>query len=1111
MHRYFSLRVSLALALILLAFHPNLYSQDLASVVGTVTDPTGAAVPDVSVTITNQATGASRATFTNDSGSYSVPALPVGTYTVRSQHVGFQTYAKSGIVVNVRDVLRVDIQLELGAVTQQVNVSAQAVQLQTESGEVNDLISGRQVASIAVNGRNFLQLATLTTGASSMLPSFNTPVGVTANASIAFNGEQPDHNIWYVDGQENYDRGCGGCITVLPSIDAIQEFKVQASNMSTDTGFGTGGHIQVEIKSGTRDFHGSVYEFLRNDKLDAASFFANLSNTPKPALKFNNFGYNFGGPFYIPGHYNTDKSKTFFFWSQEWRRLRQGTTIFAPAIPGAWRSGDFSSYGSPILDRTKPVTLPDGSVGYTPFPKNAISSGQLDANALILGAPNFIFPLPNTPDGQFFAASPSVPTNVREEILRVDHRFSDKTYLMFHYIRDTVDQTFPTTQWSGDTYPTIGTQFINPPQSVVLKLTRSISSSLLNEFMVAYQRQPLTLNPVGTFRRPSNLTIKELFPDNRDNRIPTINLFGPALGVNYDPSAWPWYNVSNTWTWRDELSKSLGNHSLKFGGEYMRFLKEQDLFGTTQGAFTFNGGSTAGNYLGADGKIHSAAGNEFADFMLGRAFSYNELQVQTRPAYVVNNFGLWFGDTWKLRPGLSLDYGVRWEGMPHVYEIHNNVAAFRPSLYNPNMTPQLNSDGTIVPGTGNLLNGMALAGKNGIPPGLVENHWKLFEPRFGFAWQPLQNAKTVIRGGYGIFYERIQGNDIYNVAPNPPFSATSLIFNTTLSNPGGAPGTVFPSSTQNFDPRYLEPYSQQYSFGVQREISPQTIFSVMYVGSHGTHEQLNRDINQPLAPAGSRAINAVRPFLGYGDIGYYENSTSSSYNSLQASLHVTNWHGLSSGLAYTWSHSIDFVSGDVGGFIQNAYNVAAERGNSDFDRRQMLVFNYVYDLPVARNLTGAAGKALGGWTLSGITTFQTGLPVSVTFPGDAAQIGGAAPYRANLIANPNSGAVTHTRVQWFNAAAFAPVPTGSFGNAGRNVVWGQGLNNWDLSIFKSFSGVPFPRTTEGAHLQIRVEFFNAFNHTQFNGYFTSFGGAGFGGANSTRDPRVIQMGLKLLF
>ena len=1086
--------------------------QDLASIVGTATDPSGAAVPDAKITIINQGTGDSRTAVTNASGSFSVLALPIGAYSVRAERAGFQSYVQSGIPVNVRDVVRVDIQLQLGQVTQEITVQASAAQvkLQTESGEVNNLITGRQVSEIAINARNFLQLASLVPGASSNLPSFNVPVAVTTSREISFNGQRTVHNIWYLDGQENYDRGCGGCPTLLPSTDAIQEFKVQSSNMSSDTGFGSGGQIQVEIKSGTQTFHGMAYDFLRNDALDATSFFANLGGTSKPPLKFNNFGYNLGGPFYIPGHYNTDKTKTFFFWSQEWRKLRQGTTIYAPAAPDAWRSGDFSSYAQPILDHTQAVTLPDGTTGYTPFQGNGIPAGRLDSNALILGAPDFIFSSPNTSDGKFYAASPSVPTDVREEILRVDHQITEKTSLMFRYIHETIDQGLPTTLWNASTYPTLGSEFLNTPQAAALKLTRSISPTLLNEFMFAYERQPLVVNPTGTFKRPSDLTIPQLSVANEWDRIPALSLSGQALGVAYTAGSYPFFKTGNFWTLRDQISTSYRNHTLKAGFEFYRFLGEQQIFGTTQGNFTFDGSATAGNYLGTDGQIHSTVGNEFADFMLGQAKSYSVLLLKSAPAYVSNKYGAWFGDTWKVRTGFTLDYGLRWEGMPHAYEQYDRIAAFRPSLYDPSQAPQLYANGQIVPNTGNLINGMALAGKNGIPRGLVQDHWPLFQPRVGFAWKPFGAEKTVVRGGYGIFYESIQGNDVYNVAPNPPFSETDTIYNTLLSNPGGVPGAIFPSSTQSYDPNYIMPTAHQFSFGVQREINPKVILSVMYVGSKGTHQQINRNINQPFAPAGSAAVDTVRPFLGYGAINWYENSTSSNYHSLQVYLRTSNWHGLSSGVAYTWSHFIDFASANVSGIIQNAYDVGAERGNSDYDRRHMVIINYVYDLPIFRNASTLAGKALGGWEVSGISGFQTGLPLTITFPGDPAQVG-SAPYRANLVGDPNSGSNIHTREQWFNPAAFGPVATGSFGNAGRNVARGQGLNNWDISIFKNFRGIPFPGSKEGANLQFRAEFFNGWNHTQFNGYFTSFGAAGFGGANSTRDPRIIQLALKFLF
>lgn len=692
--------------------------------------------------------------------------------------------------------------------------------------------------------------------------------------------------------------------------------------------------------------------------------------------------------------------------------------------------------------------------------------------------------------------------------MRIDHQFSDKTTLMVHYIRDGVNQNYPTTLWATDTYPTVGTTLANMPQSYLLRLTRTVSPTLLNEFTVDFNRQPLTLAPTGTFTQPAGLALQPLFPGtNTDNRIPAINLSGPALGVAYNIGSWPWTNVLNTWIWRDQMTKTAGNHTLIFGGSWEHYLKEQELFGNTQGSYTFTGEATAGQYLGPNGQILTTPGNEFADFLLGNADNYSELQKQTMPAYLNNLYGLWAGDNWKVKDDFSLNLGLRWEGMPHAYEQYNNISAFRPSLYSAADTPQFAANGSLVPGTGSLLNGIGIAGQNGIPPGLVDNHWALLEPRIGLAWQPFHDGKTVIRGGYGLFYENIQGNDIYNVAPNPPFSNTPLIFNTNFTNPGLVRGTVFPGSVQAYDPQYLQPYSQQWSFGLERQFSPKVILSVMYVGSKGTDEQINSNINQPFAGVPIGAVNQARPFAGWGNIGWYQNSTSSNYNSLQASLRFSDWHGLTSGVSYTWSHCMDFSDGDVGGIIANSYNLASEFGNCGFNIPQMLVFNYVYTLPIARGTTGATRTLLSGWQVSGITTMYSGSPLTITAPGDPAQVGSFS--RANVIGNPNNG--PRTVAEWFNAGAFAAVPLGTFGNASRNSVFGTPLYNWDMSLFKNFTGIPFFKTAEGATVQFRAEVFNTFNTAEFNGFFTTFGTPGFGGASSTRDPREFQLGLKFMF
>lgn len=1101
----------------------GLQAQDLASIAGTVTDSSGAAMPEVTVTVTNQLRGVVvRTLTTNSAGNYSVPDLPVGTYSVQAKKSGFAPSLRKDIVLNVRSEVRIDIKLSVGAVTQEVTVTAaNPVHLQTQSGSLSQTITGQHIAAIDTNGRNFVQLATLVPGVAgaSLVGSFNVPVGVTSNTGINANGERQAHNVFTVDGQQNYDRGCGGCMEVIPDQNAIQEFKVLTSNSSSDVGFGSGAQVQLEIKSGTNQYHGEAFEFNRNTSFDANDFFDNSAGKPRPVLIFNDFGFNFGGPVALPGH----QKNTYFFFEGDWRKIIQANTYTPNAPTSAWEGGDFSANSPVILDKSNPVPCNAGVSGtcYAPFPNNAIPSTMLNKNAQALINAGFI----NTANHVAgtttqWIGSASAPTNVNEQIVRIDHQFSDKTSLMAHYIRDGIVEGFPTTLWSGDSYPTVGTNFLNEPQAVVLQVTRTISPTLLNEAMVGWSRQPLTLLPTGNYQRPSGFDISELFPaGNTDKRIPTIGFAAP-LSTSFDLASWPWTNVYQNWQYRDSLSKITGNHSMNFGAEYMHYFKQQELFGNAQGNFSFNSQNATAGTGGQLANGTTTLGNSFADFLLGNAYSFTELQAQTMPTYINNFFAPFFTDAWKVRSNLTLNYGLRWEYMPHAYVQHNDINVFRTGLYNSADTAQVDANGHILPtspglvnvnGTEEYLNGLSGPNQNGVPKILVDNHLANFEPRVGFAWQPRTNSNTVIRGGFGMFYENIQGNDIYNVAPNPPFSNSPQLFNVNFNSPGGT-AAISPSNIQAYDPQYLQPYTKEWSFGVQHQFGTRIILSTMYVGSESTHQQINRNINQPFAPV-SGNVNQSRPFLGYNNIGWYENSASANYNALQASLRFSEWHGLTAGVSYTYSHCLDYVDNDNAGLtgtgtIQNAYNLAAEYGDCGFDIRHMLVINYVYSLPFFNAATGVKRATLGGWQLSGISTFYSGLPLTIGYSGDPAQCACGA-YRADVVGNPNNG--PQTVGEWFNAAAFTAVPTGQFGNAARNDVRGAGIDQWDISLFKNFAGIPFPASKEGATLQLRLETFNTFNVTQFNAFQTSQTAGNFGAATGTRLPRIIQLGAQFMF
>jgi carboxypeptidase family protein len=1116
----------------------RLNAQETATVVGTVTDSSGAVIPNADVVITNQNTGTvTRTTRSNDAGNYVAAGLPASTYTVKVQKQGFQSSVHSDLVLNVRTEVRVDFTLAVGMVSTEVTVTATSVHLQTENAAISQAVTGSHVENLDINGRNFIQLATLVPGAvgPSLVGSLNQPVGVTSNSGVNFNGLRQAHNIFSVDGQENYDRGCGGCIEVIPDQDAIQEFKVTTSNAQQDLGFGSAGRVQLELKSGTSRFHGEVFEINRNRALEAQPFFLNRANVKRPKENQNDFGFNLGGPIGKPG----GEPKTFFFTTLDWRRLILGNTLNVPGIPAPWTSGDFSTGGSnPIVDRSQPGVPCTTAAGaaQTCFPQfssggvaNSIPAGLQDPNALLLAAPSFgEFLQPNV--GNRLITGYTQPINVNEQIVRIDHTFSDKTSLMAHYIRNGIVQQFPRGLWDTGSYPTVGTNFLNEPESLLLKVTHSISPTLLSETMVGFNRQPLTLQPYGVFAKPSGYNVQEIFPSNDSDRIPRVNI-GGNIGVLYTSGSWPWYNVLNTWTWREALTNIRGNHTLNFGVEVLHYLKQQRLFGQTNGSYNFDGSGTNGfyctDYPTCATPAVSAGGNAFADFILGKAQQYNELQNQGTPAWINNHTGLFIGDNWKVRNGLTLNLGLRWEGMPHAYEEHNQAAVFRAQLFDPAAAAA-----AYDPATGHLigfnnttnpyLNGIGIAGKD-VPRGLVNNHWYNFEPRVGFAYQPHPGGKLVVRGGVALFYENIQGNDVYNVGPNPPFSSTPQINNTSFSNPGGGAATVNPGNIQAYEFHYFQPYSAQWNLGWEYQLNDRTLFSLAYVGNTSVHQQINRNINQPQPSATAYAprVNNFRPYLGWANINFYENSSNANYHSLQASLRFTNWHGLTSGAAYTWSHCLNYVDNDNPGTIPNAYNLGREHGNCGFDVRHTLVLNYVYSLPFFNQAAGIQRTMLGGWQVSGISTFYTGLPLTIGTSQPDSQLAhcNCGGYRANIISDPNSGSGLRTREEWFNTSAFAAVPAGQFGNGARNAVRGDGINNFDFSVFKNFAGVPLPKAKEGGTLQLRFEFYNVFNHTQFNAYNTTWTAPaangtfsnGFGQATNTRLPRQIQLGIKLYF
>ncbi|MBV8811040.1 MAG: TonB-dependent receptor, partial [Acidobacteriaceae bacterium] len=742
MHRVCSLSVTkpyclgrlFSVFLLLLTSALLVSAQTGGTFVGTVTDPSGAVVPNANITITNTGTNQDTHITSNDTGQYVVPDLQNGHYRLRAEAPGFKAAQQEDIVLNIGDRTRVDFKLEVGSAQESVTVEANPIAIQSESGEVSNVITGQQVSQLATNGRSIYSLASIAPGASSDMADFQNPVPVGGDANVSFNGLRVSHNLYMVDGGEDYDRGGSGNISIMPSVDSIGEFRQLTSNYSAEYGLSSAGTMTMVFKSGTKDFHATAWEFVRNDALDAGNYFTNAEGKAPPELRFNLFGFNASGPVFIPKVYNKNRDKTFFFYNMEWRKYIQGG-LYNQTVPlpseygGQFNTAIHAPAASKISPALQATYNALGIAPGAPFPGNKIPTSLLDPNAQALLAAG-IFPAATS--GTQFIGGNKQPENVREEIVRIDHRFNDKFSIFGHWVDEQITQTYGTAQWSGDNVPTVGDTFGNPSYSGVIHATYSISPTLLNETAFNYNGNRINITPIGVFTRPSDLNIPELFPGNNLNRIPGIQLAG-STGTTYDVASWPWKNKADDYQVRDDVSWVRGAHQFKFGGSWMLYKKVQDLFGDTQGYFNFNG-----NYTG----------NDFADFLLGYSNSYAELAVQDAGRWNSQSYAAYVQDNWHVNNRLTLNLGLRWDGIPHTYEENNRQSNFLPGLYNPadaaiilpsgNISPSSPGLGTspnpILKGYQFYLNGMGIAGQNGVPRGLVQNYWALFGPRIGFAY-----------------------------------------------------------------------------------------------------------------------------------------------------------------------------------------------------------------------------------------------------------------------------------------------------------------------------------------------------------------------------------------
>ncbi len=1162
----FSLRLLLILTLFFLAVPFYAFAQN-ATVVGTITDPSGSVVPNVTITATHTETGTVRSIKASDAGQYVLPDLPIGHYTVKAEAAGFGASQRSDVVLNVGDRARIDFALKVGAASETITVEADAVRVQSDSGEVSSVITGQQLQQLATNGRSMYTLANMTPGASSGQADFISPTPVGGDAAMSFNGQRMSHNLYMLDGSESSDRGGGGGSDVMPSMDSLAEFRMLTSNYSAEYGLSSAATMTAVIRSGQKQFHASAWEFTRNDAFDARNYF-NRAPAPVAELRFHTYGFNAGGQLPV-----WKSHPTFFFYNMEWRSLIQGQTLNQTVPLTATYGGDFAGNlpadqldagGNPYPNSGLHVPCANqisadqqarfNSAGITTFStpsasgscafdKNAASNptfvpfptipaSLLDPNAQSLLQAG-IFPAPTS--GRQFIGGNNVPTHVREEVVRIDHQFSDKFSVFGHYVAEQINQSFGTAMWSGDNLPTASNTFGNPSYSGVIHTTYAISPTLLNEVAFNYNGNRINIVPEGVIERPSGFTTPELFAGNNLTRIPEIKL-GGATGADYTTASWPWHNKADDYQIRDDVSWTKGAHQFKMGGSWAIYKKIQDLFGQTQGGFTFNNKYT---------------GNDFADFLLGYADQYNELAVQDNGYWNNVSWAAYVQDNWRATKRLTLNLGLRWDGVPHTYEANNRMGNFYPALYDPSQAATLDANGNICsatsaapctgpsPGLGTspnpildgyqfYLNGIGIPGQNGVPKGLVNNHWAAFGPRIGFAYDLTGKGSTILRGGYGIMYERIQGNDMYNAGPNVPFSS-SVTFNngvllgspTTSLQSGNtlvAPITV-PDITGLNSNAYKLPATYQYSVGVQQGLGSKSVLSVSYVGNQSRHQNDYREINLPdasLLPAiatdTAGNYNSLVKYPGFHGIRLSETVQNGHYNSLQTEFRSQMRRDLTFQAAYTFSKAYDPATGsnNVGDLnnVTNPYSYTYDNGPSNLDRRHIAFVNFVYDLPIFRTTSSRLLRStVGGWQVSGIVSMVSGNPLNITAGGVSGNIASKLPNSNNRPDVSGSVGTPHTVNTWFDPTSFTAPAAGAFGDMPRNSVYGPGRQNWNLALFKSF----LFSEERGSRLELRAESFNTFNHTQLKDVSTTLSSSNFGTVTSAHDPREIQLGLKLIF
>jgi hypothetical protein len=1069
--------------------------QITGSICGAVVDSSGAVVQTARVTATQTETGLMRTALTDRTGSYVVVELPVGHYQLQVEATGFRKFLQQGILLNVNQTATVNIRLAVGADTQQVEVVADAQLIQNTSTSLGKVVLQREILDLPLNGRNFSQLGVLQPGVVPLTPGLVEASGSLRDGqAYAVDGQRPESNSFLIDGANNFNAVDAGFV-VKPPVDAISEFRIITHDADAEFGHSAGSTTNILTRSGSNTFHGAIWEFLRNEAMDATNYFA---RTVEP-LKQNQFGATFGGPI--------RKDQTFFFGYYEGFRNRQGETRTATVPSLLERQGDFSQTIDPSTGQIDPlINLFSGQ----PFPGNKLPFIDPIAQNILP-----FFPLPNSGTNTFVSTQ-TLHDDSNQFGARLDHYISPANVLNFRYMFSNSNVLYPLST-SGADVPGFPVGEDHRAQNFVAQLTHTFSPAMVGVARFSFLRYKFLFDEHINHTSPALLGFQY-------QPSLTVAAGPPFIQVSSyssvgDPITGPRNTYQNSFDYSGSLSWIRGRHELRFGGGY-----EHNQINALQGI------ASNGFFVFAPFPVTNA----FASFLFGQPVFFlqggGDLQRNLRG----NAMNAYIQDSYKITQRLTLNYGLRYE-LPFPYtEVRNRQNLFVPG-----------AQSKVFP---SAPAGLLYPGDPGVPAGLIPTFKKGFAPRIGLAWDPTGRGQWLVSAAYGLFYEPYytgQGGPLQDAISAPPYLQTPQVNLPHFADPfnGANPfGSTFsqPMTLLVLSPNLPLPYAQDWNLNVQRSFAENWLFEIGYVGTNGT--KLPRFIEGNPAvyfpgQSNENNVNQRRLYSGctpaspnncvYSSVGEIAGLANSSYNAMQTSLRKRFGHGLSFLASYTLSKSIDDVSSfnitgsaakPVAGendLAQNPFNLAAERGRSMFDARHRVVLSYQWSLPFWRQAHAWYQHVLGNWQVNGITTFMSGTPFTVfdsrdiSLQGGAPEITGFSANRPDLVADPNSG--PHTVLRWFNTSAFQPLtpdpssPVQQFGNAGRNIVQGPAFQQWDFSAFKNI------HVTEAREFQIRAEFFNIFNHPNFRLPDSDISSPTFGQIQEALPPRLVQLAIKFIF